>query len=84
MALGDVLIARLNQMAVHAGDIGIGVAALGPVTKNTGCRHFVTLDTGLGLRRDAALDPILLDLGIVGLLGQGGGCRQPDSQQTDG
>jgi hypothetical protein len=36
VVLGDVLIAGLDQVAVQAGDVGVGVAALGPVGKYAG------------------------------------------------
>jgi hypothetical protein len=65
--LGHVLIPRLGQVAVQAGDVGVGVAAVGPVPEQTGVGLLVAFDAGLGLRRNAAFDAEFLDLGKVGL-----------------
>jgi hypothetical protein len=62
VVFGDILIARLGQVAVQAGDVGIGVAAVGPVPEQAGVGLFVAFDAGLGLRRHAALDSVFLDL----------------------
>jgi hypothetical protein len=66
VVLCDVLVTGLDQVAVQAGDIGIGMPALGPVRKNTGRCDAVAFDTCLGFRRDTALDAVLLDLGKIG------------------
>jgi hypothetical protein len=83
MVLGDVLITGLDQVAVQTGDIGVGMAALGPVRKNTRSCGAVALDTCLGFRRHAAFDPIFFDLGKIGLLSHGWKDNQTDGQQND-
>jgi hypothetical protein len=67
VALGHILIPRLGQVAVQAGDVGIGVAAVGPVPEQTGVGLLVAFNTGLGLRWNAAFDAEFLDFGKVGL-----------------
>mgnify|MGYP000532485693 CR=1 FL=1 len=67
VVLGHVLIPGLGQVTVQAGDVGIGVAAVGPVAEQAGVGLLVALDAGRGLGRNAALDAVLLHLGVVGL-----------------
>jgi len=84
MVLGQVAVAGLDQVAVQAGNVGVGVAAVGPVGKDPRGRGPVALDAGLGFRRHAALDAVLLDDGEIGLLlillGQGPGGGQGNGQ----
>ena len=69
--LGHILISRLGQVAVQTGDVGVGMAAVGPVAEQAGIGLLVALDAGYGLGRNAALDAKLLGLGVIGLC-QGG------------
>ncbi len=67
MILGDILVPRLDKMTIQTGDVGICMAAPGTERKNSGSCHPVAFDTGLGFRRYAALNAVLLNLGVIGL-----------------
>jgi hypothetical protein len=52
-------------VAVIASNIGVGVPAVGPVTKDSGMLYLVALNTGDSLLGHAAFYPELLRLGLI-------------------
>ena len=67
VSFGHIIVSRLGQVAVQAGDVGVGVAAVGPIAEQTGIGLFVAFNAGHSLRWNTAFDAEFFNLGKIGL-----------------